>query len=81
LYDFIIWLNKNTGKHIRCILIGGEPTVHTDFLKFANATRKIYDEKIVTIESFTNLSQNEDFYIETFNCNIFYKVSFHYLND
>lgn len=79
--NLIKWLYKKTKKHINVVLIGGEPTLHPDFFTFLQNTYKLQQNKILTIQVFTNFSQSEDFYLRSFEYNIEYIISFHYLTD
>lgn len=70
--------NANPNKKITVVLIGGEPTLHSNFLSFVKA---LYELKNIEIISFTNFSNDIDFYSKTISdYEVKYLVTFHYLN-
>lgn len=78
VFDFSIWLNKKTNKKIKISLIGGEPTLHSQFIEFS---QKIYLRKdIFTLLSFTNFAKSYEFFKETLKNNVQYLLTFHMLN-
>lgn len=79
VFEFSIWLNKKTNKKIKISLIGGEPTLHSQFIEFS---QKIYSRKdIFTILSFTNFAKSYEFFEETLKNNVQYLLTFHILNE
>lgn len=80
LYTFISQMSENnlSGKRIGIGLIGGEPSLHPDILKFVNNIYNL-DNKIF-IEFFTNFSYPIDFYIQLLEKNVSVVASWHSIN-
>lgn len=77
VYDFAIWLNEKTNKHIKISLIGGEPTLHPQFVEFSQKTK---DNNNLTVLSFSNFAKPYEFFNTTLKNNVKYLLTFHYLN-
>ena len=77
--EFSKWLNLKTGKNILISLIGGEPTLHSQFIEFSKKTNEL--KNIINVVAFTNFSQTNDFFNTTINNNVKYLITFHYLNE
>ena len=75
---YIKFLKKKYFNYkFKIILIGGEPTLHKNYLSFI---KKIYKLDNISLYSFTNFSQPISFYIECAKYNVNFLISFHYLN-
>lgn len=58
--EFSLWLNEKTGKKINISLVGGEPTLHSQFSSFARMTNMRND--VITMTSFTNFAKPYEFF-------------------
>ena len=58
--EFSLWLNEKTGKKINISLVGGEPTLHSQFSSFAQMTNTRND--VITMTSFTNFAKPYEFF-------------------
>lgn len=74
VYNFACWLNEKTGKNIIILLIGGEPTMHPNFIEFSRMT----NEKNFIVYSFSNFSNTFQFYEETIKNNIKFLITYHH---
>ena len=78
LYKFIIFIEKYYNKYISIIFIGGEPTLHPDLLWFCE---KISNKEKINLLIYTNFELGLNFFLKFKNFkNIFFKISFHYIN-
>ena len=81
LYDFLMYLHKlNPTKNIVFIFIGGEPTIHSQFLYLVQKLRTSLNS-LIEINAFTNFSNTNEFYEETIKLGVKYLITFHYLNE
>lgn len=78
LKKFITYLHNNSGKKIRIILSGGEPTLHHKYLDFCNYAFNNNFELI----TYTNFSQTYEYYADLMKkYNVHFQISFHMLDD
>ena len=75
LYSFMQWLYKKTGKHIIVSLIGGEPTLHSQFEYFS---KLVYNSGFASIISFSNFSKPYSFFRSIALDGVKYLLTFHY---
>jgi organic radical activating enzyme len=78
LYRFIIFIEKYYNKYISIIFIGGEPTLHPDLLWFCES---VSNREKINLLIYTNFELELKFFLnfKKFK-NIFFKISFHYIN-
>lgn len=78
LISFLQFLyDKDRSKHLVLILMGGEPTIHSNFMTLVKELKKLP----VEINAFSNFSNTNEFYEETIQLGVKYLLTFHYLND
>lgn len=77
LYDFLIYLHNITGKKIEIDLVGGEPTLHPDFINFC---KKIINNSAIHCAIYSNFSADCSLYNWLLQNNIYVTLSTHYSN-
>lgn len=70
--SFADWLTNKTSKQVQIVLIGGEPTLHSQFNQIIDISSK---HKLL---SFSNFSLPYDFFAKTIRRGMTYFLSFHY---
>lgn len=73
--EFSSWLNDKTHKKVKISLIGGEPTLHSQFIDFSKKVNSTNSR--LTMTSFTNFAKSYEFFEETIHDNIQYLLTFH----
>jgi organic radical activating enzyme len=72
---FFEFLHQKTNKKLSIEFIGGEPTLHPELLSF---TKKLSTISFInTIESFTNLSKDLEYYKQLLDANVHLFCSWH----
>ena len=78
LFDYICFLRDNINQCIEINILGGEPTLHNDFVSFC---KKISHIDKVSILIYSNCSQSKLYYERLLNLNnIRFDLSYHTLN-
>ena len=76
LYNFASWISNRTDKTVLTVLLGGEPTLHPQFLDLCKKTNKNFK-----LLSFSNFSKPYEFFEETAKFNVKYLLTFHYADN